>query len=345
MKISALLVTVLGIAGVVLLYPRLAGTSSHPAAAPKASEPAPAAPAMVVAPGRVEPVSEEVKIGSELDGRLRQVFVDEGDSVRKGQVIAVLDNGDSAARVELAKADLAGKQAALERLLNGSRVEERREARATIREAEAVLATARAERERRQSLLDRGAISRSEFTTFDRDYQVALARLDAAKERHAVVDAPARSDDRMRAEADIASAKAQIREAEAALEKTYIRSPLNGVVLRRYLKTGESVSSNGNTPIVSLGDTARLRVRADIDETDVARVRIGQPAYVLADAYGKQRFTGRITRIGQALGRKNVRTDEPTERIDTKILETLIELDPGQNLPVGLRVDTYVPAQ
>jgi HlyD family secretion protein len=65
-------------------------------------------------------------------------------------------------------------------------------------------------------------------------------------------------------------------------------------------------------------------------------------AYVKAEAYGDRRFTGKVVRIGEALGRKNVRTDEPTERVDTKILETLIELDPGQTLPIGLRVDAFL---
>ena len=93
----------------------------------------------VVAAGVVEPVSEEIKIGSEIDGKLKQVLVKEGSRVARGQVIAILENGDAAARVELAKAGLAEREAALARLLNGSRLEERREARAGIREAEAVL--------------------------------------------------------------------------------------------------------------------------------------------------------------------------------------------------------------
>lgn len=311
---------------------------------PKAQIAAPVAaePRQVVAAGVVEPVSEEIKIGSEIDGKLKQVLVKEGSRVARGQVIAVLENGDAAARVELAKAGLAEREAALARLLNGSRVEERREARAGIREAEAVLETARAERARREMLLEKGAISRTEFDIVDREYRVAQARLEASRERSAFVAAEARDDERMRAEAEIQSARARIREAEAFLEKTYIRSPIAGVVLRRYLQSGESVSTNANTPIVALGDTSRLRVRADVDETDVARIALNQPAYVRADAYGEQRFRGRIVEIGQTLGRKNVRTDAPTERVDTKILETLIELDPGQTLPVGLRVDAYV---
>jgi hypothetical protein len=80
----------------------------------------------------------------------------------------------------------------------------------------------------------------------------------------------------------------------------------------------------------------------DVDETDVSKVRVGQGAYVTADAFGKQKFWGRVVRIGQQLGPKNVRTDEPTERVDKKILETLVELDQGGDLPVGLRVDAFI---
>jgi HlyD family secretion protein len=85
-----------------------------------------------------------------------------------------------------------------------------------------------------------------------------------------------------------------------------------------------------------------LRVRVDVDETDVSKVRLGQRAYVTADAYGKQKFWGRVVRVGQQLGPKNVRTDEPTEKVDTKILEILVELDGGLELPDGLRVDAFV---
>jgi hypothetical protein len=80
----------------------------------------------------------------------------------------------------------------------------------------------------------------------------------------------------------------------------------------------------------------------DVDETDVARLRVGQEAYVTADAFGERRFTGRVVRVGQVLGRKTVRTDEPTERVDTKILETLVELNDGADLPLGLRVQAFI---
>jgi HlyD family secretion protein len=303
---------------------------------------APRASGVISAAGRVEPAGEEVKVGAEIDGKLARVRVEEGDEVRRGQALAVLVNGDFNARVRLAEATLEERRAALEKLRNGAREEDKREAEATLREAEAHMETARAERDRRQTLKDRGAVSRSEYDLSARDYDAARARVDALKERLRAVRTQTRAEDLKRAEADVSYAEAAVAEAGALLEKTTVRSPMDGRVLRKYRKSGESVSGNGDTPIVSLGDMSRLRVRVDVDETDVARLYVGQAAWVRADAYGEQHFSGKVVRIGQALGRKNVRTEEPTERVDTKILETLVELDAGQSLPVGLRVDAFL---
>jgi ABC exporter DevB family membrane fusion protein len=308
-----------------------------------ASSPATASPVRTVAAaGRVEPYGEEVRLASELDGRLKRVLVEEGDRVRTGQVVAELDNGDFIARVSLAKATIAEREAAVERLVNGSRKQERGEQRAAVREAEVVVDNARVERDRRQQLLDRGAISRTEFDTADREYRVSVARLEAVRERQSLVDDQTRPEDLARARAEVAAARARLDEAEALLSKTIIRSPIAGVVLRKKLKAGESVSSKGEPPILTLGEVAKLRIRVDVDEHDVAKVALHQAAWVTAPAYGDRKFTGRVVQIGQALGRKNVRTDEPTERVDVKILETLVELDPGQQLPVGLRVDAFI---
>ncbi len=296
----------------------------------------------IVGAGRVEPASEEVKVGAEMDGKVNSVKVDEGQTVRKGQVLATLSNADFAARIALADAVVREREADLARVRNGNRPQEKRESTAQIREAEAVLANADAERRRRLSLLDRGAISRTEFDSADREFQVARARLDAVRERANLIEEGPRVEDRLRAEAELARAQAQAAEARATFEKTIIRSPIDGIVLRKKVRAGESVSGKGDTPVVTLGDTSKLRIRVDVDETDVARVAVGQPAYVTAASYGDRKFTGKVIRVGEILGRKNIRTDEPTERVDTKILETLVELDPGQTLPIGLRVDAYI---
>jgi hypothetical protein len=94
-----------------------------------------------------------------------------------------------------------------------------------------------------------------------------------------------------------------------------------------------------------MADDSVLRVRLDVDESDVSKLRVGERAYVTAQAYGTHKFGRRVIRVGGILGKKNVRTDEPSKHVDSKILETLMELDPGQRLPLGLRVDAYVGKQ
>jgi HlyD family secretion protein len=315
------------------------GMGGEPVAAAGVPE---AAKRAVVAPGRVEPISEEVAIGTELDGKLAAVHVEEGQTVRRGQLLATLVNGDFVARVRLAESAVAERQAELARLRNGARQQERGESDAFAAEARAVLEQARAERERRRYLLDKGAISRTEFETADREWNVAQARVEATKQRASLVSAPTRAEDIERAEAEVASAQARVAEAKALLGKTVIASPINGVVLRKQKRTGESVSTQMAGPIVVLGDTSRLRVRVDVDETDVARVAVGQKVTVRASAFGDKAFSGTVVRVGRILGKKNVRTDEPSERVDTKVLETLVDLDPGVVLLIGLRVDATI---
>lgn len=326
---------------------------------------------LVSAPGLVEPVSEEIEVGAEIGGRLREVRVAEGDRVQRGQILAVLENNDYAAQLreaeaarlaaeaQLASTEARRAQAAAElrRTVNGARAEERREAQAAVEQADAVLRNARTELERSRRLVEYGDVPRQEYDRAERDVRVAEARSRELRERFAFVNAAAREEDVARAEANVRLTEGQIREAraqigraaaqaagaQARLDKSFIRSPITGVVLRRRLQAGESVSpENPNSSIFTIADSTVLRVRVDIDETDVGRIHPGQRVYVTADAYRGTRFWGRILRIGQVMGRTNVRTEEPTERVDRKVLETLIELNSGQQLPLGLRVDAFI---
>src|SRR6266446_2898986 len=274
---------------------------------------------LIAAPGRVEAVSEEVRVSSELSGRLKRVSVEEGDRVQRGQVLAEIENDD-----------------------NGARTQERREAEASMQAAKAVLENSKSEAERRRGLADRSVISRDEAERYERGFQVARAQYEQAAQHFALVDAEAREEDRAHAEAAVATARAQLAEARAYLEKSYIRAPSNGLILRKLRHNGESVSTQFDSPVITMADDSVLRVRLDVDEGDVSKLRVGERAYVTAEAYGTHKFMGRVIRVGGILGKKNIRTDEPSEHVDTKILETLMELDPGQRLPLGLRVDAYV---
>lgn len=299
---------------------------------------------LVAGPGLVEPDSELVKVGSELAGKLKAVLVEEGDHVRRGQVLAILVNDEYRAAVDASQAEVKEKDAAYRKVLNGARHQERQEALASTHEAETVEANAKSEMHRREQLWQAGVISRDEVERYEREYGVAKARLDEASQHYRLVDDEPREEDRASAKASLELAKAQLEQNEAVYEKTFIRAPFDGTILRKHHRTGESITNSSVTqdPVFSMGDVGGLRVRVDVDETDVSRVAPGQRVYVTAQAYGDQRFLGRVIRVSGELGRKNMRTDEPQEKVDTKILETLVQMDPEVKLPVGLRVDAYI---
>jgi ABC exporter DevB family membrane fusion protein len=298
--------------------------------------------AIVAGPGRVEALSEEVRVSAQIGGRLQDVLVDENEQVRAGQVIAVIENADYRARVASAEASLRLREAEARRVHNGARAQERDDAAAVLREAEAVLDNAKTDLARRRDLFREAVISRAELDNAEEQARVAQARADSARQRSSLLDAGSREEDIARADADVALARAALDEAKAVLGKTYVRAPIDGIVLRRHRRSGESVSTQFESPIVTLADRSLVRVRVDVDESDVSKLRDGQAAYVTADAFGDRRFTGRVVRVGRILGRKTVRTDEPGERVDTKILETLVELTDGTELPLGLRVQAFI---
>ena len=308
--------------------------------APAAAAAEPPRESTVVGPGRIEPASEEVRVGAELEGRLQEVRVEEGARVHQGDIVAVIENQDYRARVSLAEADVASREAELQRVIAGARAEERQEAASAVKEAEAALANARAELKRYETLYAEHLTAREQVEVRRTTVAQDEARLEAARHHQDLVDAAARQEDRSRAEAQVELARSRLEETRSLLAKTTIRAPIAGVVLRRHFRTGETVAAG--EPIVTLGDLTRLRVRMELDERDIARVHVGQEAWCTADAYGTRRFSGRVSRIGQMLGRKNIRTDDPAERVDTKVLEALIDLEAGTVLPPGLRVDVYL---
>jgi len=295
--------------------------------------------------GRVEgATSQDIKLASRVVGRLKEVSVNDGDPVRKGQVVAVLENNDLLAQVDEARANVLHAQAALERLQNGARPEERAASRAAMNEAQAAADNAQQNYARSQKLFqDGGIVSQSVLDQAERDAKMAQARLESAQQNYKLVMAPPRSEDVASAQANLELARAQLAQAQDNYDNTFVHSPVDGAVVKRYMNPGESISYESlYQPIVSVSDTTHLRVRTEIDETDIGKIQIGQHASIRCDAFRGQTFFGHVVRISGGLGPKKIQTDNPTEKIDMDVLESFVEVDPGTPLRVGLRVDVYI---
>lgn len=299
----------------------------------------------LAARGRVEGASsQEIKLASRVVGRLKDVLVNDGDPVKKDEVIAVLENNDLGAQVEQAKAGLAKSEADLEKVQNGARREEREAVRAQMDQAQADTDNAKLSFQRAQNLYkDGGIVSKASLDQAERDLKMSQARLETSRQNYLLIMAPPRPEDVAAAQAQRMLAKGQLAQAQDNYDNTFVRSPVNGVVVKRYMNPGESISYESlYQPIVSVSDTTHLMVRTEIDESDIGKIQIGQRADIHCDAYAGQMFHGTVVRISGGLGPKKIQTDNPTEKIDTDVLESFVEVDPGSPLRVGLRVDVYI---
>src|SRR5512143_459115 len=142
--ITGSLIVVLGILTVTLVgaHSRSSKISEQAVRQPEAH--------LIAGPGRVEPHSEDIKLGAELSGKLKNILVEEGDQVTRGEVLAELENSDYRAQVSSAEAEVQQREAELRKVINGARLAERREAMSNVNEAEAVMNNARSEMERRK---------------------------------------------------------------------------------------------------------------------------------------------------------------------------------------------------
>ncbi|MCU0700281.1 MAG: HlyD family efflux transporter periplasmic adaptor subunit [Myxococcaceae bacterium] len=292
--------------------------------------------------GLVEPAQRETKVAAQVTAVVKQVAVTEGQTVKAGDLLVQLENGVELAQLAAAEADLAAERAAYTRTLKGLRVEDRDAVSAETQAARARAELSQSVLARTEQLAKTGAATPDELERARRAAQQDAANARASDARLRAAESGSRGEDIALQRARVLGAEARVAQAKAQLERLAVRSPIEGEVLQVKVRQGELYNFAGTEPLVVMGDTRTLRVRMDVDERDIARVRTGASAYVTADAFGATRFSGTVVEVGRRFGRKNVRTDDPTEKNDTKILEVVIQLDAKGQLVPGQRVSSFI---
>lgn len=333
-----LLALSLGVALIVLLGFLLEAQSQSPA--PPRVEPT--ASAKIFAPGRVEGATQEIELRPQIRGQIISIPVREGDIVQPGDVLMQLDPRQFEHEVELAKAEIAQAEAERERLRNGARDFERAEALALHAAKLAELEQAQVAWNRLRRLRVESAVSQQELDDQHHKVRSLEAQVQAAHARAQLLQAPAREDELLIADAKIAAAHSRMELAKVALDRTVLRAMTAGQVLRINKEPGELAGPDSTEPVLVLADTSRPRVRAFVEELDAPRVQLGMTVTVVADGLSDRTYTGRITHLSPRMSAKQLWTDDPTERHDTKSREILIDLDHADGLVMGLRVDVVV---
>ena len=306
----------------------------------EAGPPPPSGPPVALScQGRVEGRSETVEVGAAADGVVQVVRVVEGQRVPRGTVLAEIGCEDWKASLREAEAVAESGRQVKVRLLRGSRLEERLSAEQRTAGARAVLEQASSELRRMKRLAANDDIPTSRLDQAQRDFDVAQARHRQAVRDEELVKAPALPEEVAKADADIRTAERRIETIREKIGKCVVTAPIDGTVLRVLLRAGESFSTITPHPLFQLADLSVRRVRAEVDERDVQKVRVGQKALVFQESRRERTFTGVVQSIYRTMGRRQTLSGDPAEKSDRDILETMILLGrDGLDLPVGLRV-------
>jgi HlyD family secretion protein len=275
--------------------------------------------AVITATGTVRPVVT-TNISTQVSGQVAEVLVDFNDEVDRDQLLARLDPQTFRARVHEAQAQLDVARAELtsrtSALAKARAQQQQKEARQRVAASELSSARARHEEavltlQRRRTLASRGGVSASDLQTAETESAAMQAAFEAAENQLQVQEAEiaAAAADVAMAQSQLEHARATIRQREAALEeaevnlqRTEIRSPLDGVVIRRDVEEGQTVAASLQAPtLFTLAqDLARMRVETYVDEADIGRLRTGQSANFTVDAYPGRQFAGVVTAIRKA---------------------------------------------
>lgn len=296
---------------------------------------------VVAATGKVEPLAE-VLVSSKTQGRLATVDVHQGDMVKTGQRLASLESKEIEARLAAAEAAQKAAEARLAELEAGSRAEDIAEAKSRVAQAEASLAWAEREGERWANVAHEGAASSRESEEARAKRDEAAAALEAARAVLARLQAGPRPETKAAARAEVARCAADAAYVRSVLEATVITAPFDGLILKRHLEPGDVVAVERQTPIVTLADVREIRVRCEIDETDVRWIAVGQTAEVSSDALPGEVFPGRVVEVGSQMGKKSLRTNDPGEMVDTRVLEAKISVEKHPHLVLALMVDALI---
>jgi len=271
----------------------------------------------VRAPAKVQPETM-VKISANVPGEVVRLAVKEGDSVRKGQFLLQLDGTQY-------QAQLRQSQAALDAAKSSLRLSE-----VSLERSESLL-------KRKESLFERKLVSPEEIETARTQRNTDKARVDVNRE-------------------EVARSEAAVQSAQDNLRKTIFHSPIDGTVTQLNVERGEIVMvgtmNNPGTVILSVADLRRMKVEADVDETDVASIRLGQTASVKVDALPDTTLTGRVAEIANSPKVSELGTQEQQTNfvVDVMIDQPPPILRPGMTADVEIKTATkrgilHVPIQ
>lgn len=257
----------------------------------------------VSAAGSIKPMTP-VNISPKQPGRLAKLYVDQGDRVRVGQILARMDDSNLKGQLLQTQGSLAAAKANLLKLQAGNRPQEIQQAEQNLQEAKAQMIAIRSTYQSNAQLYTGGAISLNALDASRSQYQAAQARINALQQQLSLLQAGSRPEDIAAARAQVMQARGVLQTIQTQINDAVIRAPFSGMITQKYADVGAFVtpttsasatSSATSSSILALAND--LEAVANVSETDVGAIYVGQPVELRVDAYPGRIFRGRVRLI------------------------------------------------
>jgi HlyD family secretion protein len=287
------------------------------------------------ASGSIEPVTS-VNISPKTTGRLTALYVEQGDTVKAGQLLARMDSANLAAEVVQAQAELTQAQAEYTKVLNGNRQEAIARAKSQVLSAQAQVDLNAKRLEKNRFLAQEGAIAQLTLEEYISQDKTSRASLAEAEEQLRELEKGSRLEDIAQSQARVAAAKAKVDLAQTNLNDTAIYAPFNGIISQKYATVGAVVTPNVSASTTSsatsssiLSIASGLEVNVNVSEATIAQIEPNQTVEIIADAYPYRTFQGRVKQIApEAIVENNVTSFE----VKVELITGQAELRSGMNV-------------
>jgi HlyD family secretion protein len=292
------------------------------------------------APGIVEARVAEVKLAAATQARIVSIPVKAGDQVKEGDLLVQLDDREETARVRMAEANVALRKIERDSAVS-SDATERRQAEERVTQLEKALGERQAEADALAATPRNGPEREARLKAAQSAVTGTQEELTKAKQALSALTGAGAVTATSRADAMLAVANAELSLAQAALAKTRITAPFSGAVIKLLKTRGEMASPSVEDAILTFGDQTHLRVRAELSELDIGRVKVQDRVSVASDALNGRPLSGHVTSVSSSLGPRRIGASSTSGPLWPSVREVIIELDDTTSLIPGLHVDVF----
>lgn len=284
-----------------------------------------------------------VIVSSLVAGEVISIFKDEGDRVSIGDTLLIIDPTTYKIKLREAEALLLSAEAQYELVRNGARKEDIQQAQQLLKQSEVNLQTAQNDKIRFENLYETKSISRKQYEDALAKYELALAQYNSAKENFLKIQNISRPEELKQAKANVERLKANVDLIKKSLNDCFITAPISGIVVKKFLEAGETVTNLSS--LIKISDLSQVELTVYVNEKDLPKIKLSQPVDVKVDAYPEKTYKGKIIFISPEaeFTPKNIQTKEERTKL---VFAVKVKIDnPEYELKSGIPADAFIKVE